>query len=589
MWGTVFYSPPKHVELAGYWAVDNCGNERQKLGNGFWRSIKPYCVTRKLTQKVLDSLTKPAAHHFSLFHDNGAELGVGAFPSKDPFSAAVATIGRQMYGKSGNRKYVHDFRTVSRFYARRIMTECTQFISTTGQEDRLTRERFDVLLKSIPRSKRDAVWEAHEHQLVGLPSKGWDDPGAFNKLECCLKSIGPTVKPRGIVTMPLRIYVEAIHTLAAQEIIYACPSVERWMIKHCDTSAVFEKVRQVYSQPHVSQDISGFENALVPEVRLIEQLVVPGVLKALGFPKEANVVRDIMGRCRKIKTPNAKYDVNVRCSGDFWTSLGNGLVNIALILTGDYVRKGRPALTRWWGQARNLTFVTEGDDALLPAALQNREVTQGLRMEFSLLTVADQPGGADFLKVAYYPIYDANGRFQGKLGNTLRWARGLTFVFGENFRESKRLFLLRAKAWSIHYLQPGHPMTSALVFLIGRLTSGHTAYSGWEQHASKWGVDWKNIDVSRPIPYVEPSDELRAALATSRCPDIPAITLESQLLFEQECLNWKGGKIHFPAAWKRYPEWDAMFAGREYLSSQPMFEGRWTSPLARDLFEFAFT
>lgn len=578
----MYHSPASHCELPGY-SVKSPNSTEEYLQGGFWRSEKPFRITRKLTTKDLNQMCRQAAHHLDLFDDLGLPVGVGAFPSKDPFTAAVAAVGRQCFGKTGNRKYVHDFRTISRFYARKIMTELNGKINSFGPADRLTRIEFDLLLKSIPPAKRQAVWEAMEGQLHGLPRSVWQKAGAFNKLECCLKSMAPTVKPRSIVSMPLRMYIESIHCLTAQELIYSCPCVERWMIKHCDAAAVFNKVREIYDAVHVSQDISGFENALLPEMRLVEQIVLPGVLQMMGFAGEARTVRSFMGRTREIKTPYMRYDVNVRCSGDFWTSLGNGLINICLILTGDYVAKGRPALCAWWGKARNLKFITEGDDAILPAALQNREVTRGLRMEFSLFSLADQPGGADFLKVTYHPIFDEKGVYQGRLGNTLRWARGLTFVFGENLKMSKRLSLLRAKAWSVHHLQPGHPMTAALVYLIGKMTSGHTGFSGWEKHLSKWNFDFSKIDISKPIPYIEPSSGLRTALATSRCPDLPRITVDDQLEFERQCLEWKGGKILFPECWKRYPEWPSMCAGRVYLEQRPLFSN-WTSRVAERFF-----
>lgn len=556
---------------------------RNTLGKGFWRSEKPFVLRRKLTQKELTSWTRPVAHVLDLLSDAGSQLGVGAFPSKDAFTQAVATIGRQCYGKTNNRRHVRDYRTVARWYSRIILKEINGVFESFGPADRLNRETFDILLKSIPPSKRNAVWDAYSDVLIGLPNKDWLKPGVFTKLEDSLKSALPTTKPRCIVTMPLRMYVQAIHALAAQEIIYSCPSVSRWMIKHLDQAQVAEKLFAI-PLPVVSQDISGFENALVPELRILENTLLPAVLEKMGHKYEASQLKRFMSETRHIKTPSSRFDVNVRCSGDFWTSLGNGLTNIALILTGHFVHSGRGMLNSWWAKAKKLLFVTEGDDAILPASLQNREVTRGLRMEFSLLSTATQFGGADFLKVAFYPVFDRSGKFAGRLGNTLRWARGLTFVYGENYRVSKRLFLLRAKAWSIHYLQPGHPIICALVWLIGKLTSGHRQFKGWQRKLDSWGVDWSVMDVEKPIPWVEPQPEMRAALATSRCPELPPVSIEDQLLFERACKTFDGDSIHIPNGWRQYPEFQAMLSSVKYLSSMPNYSD-WTNRVAHDFFK----
>jgi hypothetical protein len=235
------------------------------------------------------------------------------------------------------------------------------------------------------------------------------------------------------------------------------------------------------------------------------------------------------------------------------------LTNICIILTGHWVRAGRPPLEEWWKTAQNLKFITEGDDAIIPLSIINREVTLGLNVSFSAYNDSKINGGSDFLKTTMHPVW-VDGRYAGKLVNTFRMCRSLTHVKGYlDMRISKTYSLWRAKALSLLYLAPHHPLINPLCKAIGRLTAGCSEFKGWRVLAARWGVDFNDLPgLNKKFPDWSVSETMRAILADSLCPEIPPISILEQIEFERQCETWDGhSPLQIPASWMNYPEWQS--------------------------------
>jgi len=353
-------------------------------------------------------------------------------------------------------------------------------------------------------------------------------------------------------------YYHVWPTLVVMELIYKCPFVDQWMIKHLTQNQLHEKLSAVTNVPHASSDMSGFENGLVHWMRNPERTMILGALRRCVSHEVVEYVSAMMDNERKISSRHASYHIAVRCSGDFWTSCGNGLTNICIILTGHWVKMGRPPLDTWWARAQHLKFLTEGDDALVPLSILNRDVTLGLNVAFSAYNDSRQNGGSDFLKTTMYPVFH-EGNYAGKLCNTLRLCRSLMWVRGHGLKHSKVMFLWRAKALSLLYLAPHHPIINPLCQAIGRITSGATEFRGWQVLSKKWGIDFGDVPPpSKKFPSWTVSPEMRGILATSLCPELPPICVDSQLSFESQCLTWDGkSPLEIPREWREYPEWDS--------------------------------
>lgn len=555
-----------------------------------WMSKHPF-VIQGSARNTASWETLPHGQGIQMLEDYGRRLSVGQFPCKHPLNGAVAAIGRQLHATSIKRGKVETFRRIGKFLSSKVLEEISSTISADQLSPAVNKVLFDELLHHLPVALREEIWEAHMQHLQGWTPRDYQRPATFVKAEDSHKSDRQaTTKPRAITVMPPEMYAEAFPSLIAQHLLYGCPLLRQWMTKGKTPNEVYDTVIKVISQKHRSQDISGFEKAMTVEMRIVEIELVTSVLKLLGLQHNADYVLRVMNAERSIRTPYYSYSIGVRCSGDFWTSLGNGLANICIILTGHYVKNGEPAdLESWWLTARELCFVTEGDDALIPEDVADVATTMELMMELSLATSADRIGGADFLKNAFYPIFDLAGNHVGRLGNTLRWCRSLMFVTGHQLRNGKIRFLWRAKALSLLYLAPNHPMIVPLCYRIDELTRGSRWFKGAEQLSRKWGVGWKALgDIEKPFPRGTNnliSEDLRTALAMSTCPELPPISVDSQKTFEHAAANWEPGRvIQIPHEWRAYPEYGSAMSG-PHLESRKCI-GDFADPVVEQLWKF---
>lgn len=526
-----------------------------------------------------------------MFEDRGRRLCVGQFPCKHPLNGAVAAIGRQLHATSLKRGKVRTFRRIAKFLTRKVLEEISLTISADQLSPALDKVLFDKLLQHLPVAFRDETWEKHVQHLQGWTAPDYRRASTFVKDEDSHKSAKTqTMKPRAITVQSPEMYAKAYPSLIVQHLLYFCSLLRQWMTKGKTPNEVYDAVRRASFGKFRAQDFSGFEKAMTVEMRSVEIELVTGVLEILGLQSSADYVRQVMTAERELRTQYYSYSVGVRCSGDFWTSLGNGLANICIILTGHYVKSGEPTdLEHWWLTARDLNFVTEGDDAILPEEVSDVATTRELMMELSLSTGADRDGGADFLKVAYYPIFDDAGNHVGRLGNTLRWCRSLTFVKGAKLRLGKIRFLWRAKALSLLYLAPNHPMVVPLCYRIEELTAGARWFKGAEQLSRRWGVSWSALgDIEKPFPRgpkYEISEALRTALANSTCPELPPISVDSQLEFERQVAFWVPGQaIQIPHEWRDYPEYDSSMS--EVRLEPQMCIGEFRDPVVEELWSF---
>ncbi len=537
--------------------------------------------------------TRPYGYGIAMLEDNGRRLSTGQYPCKHPVNGAVAAIGRQLHATSVRCGRVKTFRKVAAFLTEKVMEEIELNLSARDLSLTADRDLFNQLLGHLPEAFREEVWELHTQHLKGNTSSKYRRAGTFVKEEDSHKSDArSTTKPRAITVMTPEMYARAFPSLVAQHHLYLSPVLRQWMTKGKTPNEVYDTVSRIISQKFRAQDISGFEKAMTEEMRVLEIELVKRTLVLLGMPAEARFTERVMTAERTIRNDYYSYSIGVRCSGDFWTSLGNGLANIAIILTGHYVRSGEPELETWWLTARDLPFVTEGDDALIPDNVIDVDTTMELMMELSLATSADRPGGADFLKTAFLPIFNQSGDHVGRLGNTLRWCRSLMFVRGHPLRLGKIRFLWRAKALSLLYLAPNHPIINPLCYRIDELTRGAREFRGARVLSKRWGVNWWDLgDIAKPFPVGDRfviCEELRAALAASTCPELPPISVDSQFAFEQQVRTWVPGQaLQVPLEWREYPEWGSAMSDPR-TESEPCIQS-FVDPVVAQLWEWMVT
>ncbi len=508
----------------------------------------------------LESLTWVHGQAFDLMClPCGGRLGSGAFPQPCVLPNILSLLHRQIVAQSNDSSHVDDFVYTASFLCGKLEANITMALETEDFEE-IDRKVFDRDLASKTTEFRDETWQMNVDKREGLYNKKVDQNAQLAKYEELTKKVQwnkvkgayySVMKERGITVMKREAYKFLHRMHRIQHILYHDPILSRWMIKGNTPDELFDKMSNIITWSFRSQDISGFEKGITHELRNpLENRLIAFAFRSMGLHEEAEYFLRFVGAkgkgrrgARKVSHKFFIVYLFIRCSGDFWTSLGNGLVNINIILTGHRLKNaGRYAsIEHWWCDASVLNFVTEGDDGNM-LLKDFFDVASGLRMAYSIAEESHGPGGADFLKRVHFPFRDAFGQPFAML-NVLRSIRSCNFVTTKTSKTSKILWLWRAKALSLLYLSPGHPILWALVERIGQLTSGLSAYKGWEKDfEAKWqSLPLDASAISKRFPNPRPTVEMRAALHYSTNAGSPAIDVSEQLLLEEQFLKFQFG------------------------------------------------
>lgn len=480
---------------------------------------------------------------------DGERVGSGLFPANTVLTNLLALCLRQIVAESTDYSLLDEFSLTSNFLADKVLLNMRLALSDDDFRIGFDFAQFKSLMSSKSADFINSAWADYINACEGFEVRAFERNRQITKYEESSKSPGLT-KCRGITVMKGEAYIYLYRILQIQKKVYADPFLSRWMIKGKTPFEMIDQLSAIIEWSHRSQDISGFEKGILHCLREpLENKIIRGAFEMLGLAREAAYFLDFVGSnadnpnmigARKISHEFFTVYLMIRCSGDFWTSLGNGLVNISIILTGHRLRYAQryTSMEQWWVDAQSLNFVTEGDDALIPLHIWS-DVASRLGMSYSLVSQSHKPGGSDFLKVLHYPFLGPTGLPYKQL-NVVRSLRSLSYVTTTSSNMNKIMFLLRAKALSLHYLSPGHPILFALCQRIGFLTRGARAYSGWENDVeTKWGSESLTAKaIQSRFPHCEPTIEMRAALHNSTCLESPPITVDEQLLLEEQFRAW---------------------------------------------------
>ncbi len=522
---------------------------------------RPIVVLRRLPIPDLSAETWVHGQAFDLLQSpEGERYGSGAFPQPSVLPNILSLLHRQVVAQSTDCSNVQEFVRTANFLCAKLEANILLSVDTDDFRE-IDRSVFDEDLASKTTEFRDETWNMNMEKREGLFNKKVDQNAQLAKYEELTKNLRwhairgkfySAMKERGITVMKREAYKFLHRMHRIQHILYHDPILSKWMIKGNTPEELMDKMSKIIVWSFRSQDISGFEKGITHELRdPLENRLIAFAFRTMGLHEEAEYFLQFVGS--KGKGPRGARKVShkfflvylfIRCSGDFWTSLGNGLVNINIILTGHRLKTmGQyQSIDHWWCDASTLDFVTEGDDGNLK--LQDfYDVASGLRMAYSIAEESHGPGGADFLKNVHFLFPNSIGQ-PFKMLNVVRSIRACNFVTTKSTKASKVLWLWRAKALSLLHLSPGHPILWALVERIGQLTSGLSAYKGWEKDfEAKWqSIPLSAAAISKKFPNPRPNADMRAALHYSTNAGSPAIDVSEQLLLEEQFLKFEFGK-----------------------------------------------
>ena len=337
------------------------------------------------------------------------------------------------------------------------------------------------------------------------------------KKEDSRKRVGDKIrlKPRLIMTMSDKSLIE---TCQIMKIIHAwCASpFSKFQVKNLLPDEFVNKIQSFTTSPHIVTDYSSFEASVSGAIRKLEHFFVRSLCKRAGLEKTLLSYEKNFVKARTLNCKAGKFRINSRCSGDFMTSVGNGLQNICLSAYSHYKN---------FGDLSTFQIIAEGDDGLIREKTVNMNTLVDLDFSFSSSLTGSSPGDVDFLRCRW--VRDCCLVNVGRAMKNVFWVKPKTQV-----GPAILLQLLKCMAMSLNAVSPGHPILYEVVNRIGRATVDVVLTHSTLVHHFNWYKmkDFK-LDVGCPTNQVC-NENLRGLVATG-AKGFPPISIPVQLELER--------------------------------------------------------
>lgn len=393
----------------------------------------------------------------------------GYFPSTGSDSVLAAFGGRSM-NKLPRLEDNDEFMDFSRELVRTMVNRT--LINNAAEPNCV--EFFKEHYRKIKGVKyvEKTVAEYIEYQK-GMASRKFSEHRCFVKFERSNKRSKKTgvmlTKPRLIMIMADCMLVECCPIL---ELFHQWNSgpFGKYQVKDLDPEEMAHRIADAQLGPHSVTDYSSFESSIDLKMMELEILAMELLCDKAGWSDVKQSINKYHGKARTLKHKKMSLVIRTRCSGDFWTSFGNGVVNVCVMAYCHFKR---------FGSLDTFKVLAEGDDGLVPLESLDENLIGELGFKFSSALTGNQPGDTDFLSARWI-----DGKRLPNIGKVLS---GLFWVKkAAHLKTSKQLYLLRCMAASVNAMFPGHPILTEAVNRIGLLTSGMSAFKGVERYLDRW-------------------------------------------------------------------------------------------------------
>lgn len=449
----------------------------------------------------------------------------GNYPSSSSESLLAAFAGRSM-NKEPRRKRPEQFLAFSKKLVETVIHK-TNFSDLT-EPDRL--EYFASHYKEKRgKSWIDKILSDYEDWEKGIGPRDFADHSAFVKFEDSSKQDPLTkdwlTKPRLIMTMSNEMLVKCCTVL---ELIHRFNDgpFSKFQVKGLTPDEMAEKISGFCETDHAVTDYASFESSIDKYIMEIEAHALILMAQLAGFTVLERELRKFLNKPRRLRTRHGLFQIWTRCSGDFWTSFGNGIVNVCVQAFVKWVSLGRSdfdALDFDWEKfVDEFCMLAEGDDGLMPQSLLNPQLVNELGFDFSTSQLGVMPGDTDFLGSRW-----AGGKRYLNVAKVL--TRMLWVKNGSKLRRSKQLYILRCMAASVYHLSPGHPVLTAAINRIGKLTSGISAFKGARAYLDRW----KFPILGSSFPHDIQVDESMRGVLTEEAEGFTPLSVTAQLELER--------------------------------------------------------
>jgi len=358
----------------------------------------------------------------------------------------------------------------------------------------------------------------------------------FVKFENNAKFVSGNVvnKPRMIMTMCDLNLVEFSPVL---NLIHAwnASDFSRFQVKEMEPEEMIDKITGCVDRPHTVTDYSAYEASLDEALRSLEHYMMDKLCDRYSYDTLKKRLKSVH-KGRMLHCKYGQFYITTRCSGDYWTSTGNGLLNV-LVAMFCLHKKGVSL-----ANILNMPMIAEGDDGICPAGVLDQQLVSEVGLTFSSEVSGTSPGDTDFLRALWL-----GGKRYLNVGRCLSslWVKN-----GCRLKKSKQLYILRCIGASLHHLSPGHPVLFEVVNYIGRVTAGTTDFKNSELYLDKW----KKQDKVSKYPRNVVCDETMRPLVAKGAIGFPPISIAEQLCLERCFREASLGSIYIGRLLDDFPE-----------------------------------
>lgn len=460
---------------------------------------------------------------FGCLQTSNGPLGPGNLCVTDFFSTIGAFVGRSMTASVNNSNpLLEEFVVFSKAFL-------DQYIDNTdvgGIEEEVDPVNY---FKEAYKGKKTQSYIESVSSTYNDYISGRRVPKKFNHFGCFVKFEDSTkvdngearVRPRLIMTMSDKFLIETCQFLKVVGAWCHGP-FSKFQVKNLEPEEFISMIQQASDKEHIVTDYSSFEASITGVVRRVENYVFERLMKRAGLFETQRKWSSVMNdrNMRVLKSKVGTFKIDSRCSGDFHTSAGNGIVNVCLNAFSCYKRYG--FLPDYFN------MIAEGDDGLISPKLVDISVINNLGFKFSSELTGFVSGDVDFLRRRWM----MNTCFLN-IGRSLKsmfWVKSQVVIGFD-----KQRAILRAMGMSLHYMSPGHPVLFEVVNRIGRLTSDiSVAFKGIERYfdAYKLPHDFNIFDFGSYPRDVACNEMMRPFIADG-AKGFPSIPISIQLELEK--------------------------------------------------------
>lgn len=462
-------------------------------------------VDRLLTFKI----NRPVAVNLVRVRTTAGIMGPGMFPLTDPCTTLAAFALRSMTAKDKEPERLADFVRFSKNFLRRYVRSA---IHARHEPDCVEKYRVVQRGKRSRDSVQRTIDQYHAYK-AGFGNKKTAQHSCFVKFENSAKfredgTIG--VKPRLIMTMS---DVMAIECSPILDLIddWNHGDFSKFQVKDISPVEMMRRVMEATLMPHNVSDYSSFEASVDHAVRKIELFAMDEMCKRANYHRTRLALRKHARGGRVLRYNGGKVRIYSRCSGDYWTSFGNGIVNVCIMAYCAYLKGMDP---------HSIHMLAEGDDGIVPRRVPDPEIIKALGFGFSTSLQGSQPGDCDFLRSRWI-----GGKRYLNIG---RCFSAFWIKRAANLKPGKQKFLQRCIANSLHHLSPGHPVIAAIVDRLLRESEGATRFKGYKKYLETWRAkDYREI---KDYSY-EVDESMRSEVARG-AGEFPPLPVSAQLVLE---------------------------------------------------------